>query len=358
MGPKQASHTGKPLLGRDWSRHAEITDPEHHYRHMKMHEDLAERHRDLGNDEKAAHHEKWAKGHHALARNKLSHMEWRPDVEYSSIESGETTHRVGVTISDPGHSSVTQRGERHQRTFRTKASSPEHAIKKAHSHYKKQGYKVHDAWHIEHSSVVEVSTAIPVKDHDEAVHHLHSVTDKVDDHSSSEHQTHIGAVDRKKTGELHSKLVGSGFEHKNQPFGPRDSTKHLYTKGSTKVWVSQPHYTEQEYHPLTHHKVMVQTTAKKEHSSLTDVLKPSVSIKKDADGHPTLAKLSHGRSWIHHQGQPAHHHLKGVAWHAKKMAHHMREAVRHRGSEKGQHHQRKANHHHSWLQKHRQALKG
>lgn len=84
---QQARRTGSPLLGKDWEKHAAITDPEHHYRHMQVHEDAAEREHAAGNHAKAEKHEHWAKGHHALARNKLSHVEWRPNVQHAAVDS-------------------------------------------------------------------------------------------------------------------------------------------------------------------------------------------------------------------------------------------------------------------------------
>lgn len=62
-------------------------------------------------------------------------------------------HKVGVTVSDPNHQSVSMRKEKQQRFIKLSATSKEEALKKAVAHYKKQGYKVHDAFH--HSEIKE-----------------------------------------------------------------------------------------------------------------------------------------------------------------------------------------------------------
>lgn len=65
-------------------------------------------------------------------------------------ESEETNmkHRVGVTVSDPHHTSVSQRKETMYKTVKLSAESKEHAVEKAKQFYKKKGYKVHEANHI------------------------------------------------------------------------------------------------------------------------------------------------------------------------------------------------------------------
>ena len=57
---------------------------------------------------------------------------------------GFDTHIVMVTVSDPGHQAVTQRGELKQRRCRVRADDRESAINTAIKWYRKQGYKVHD----------------------------------------------------------------------------------------------------------------------------------------------------------------------------------------------------------------------
>lgn len=57
---------------------------------------------------------------------------------------GFDTHIVMVTVSDPGHQAVTQRGELKQRRCRVRADDRESAVNTAIKWYRKQGYRVHD----------------------------------------------------------------------------------------------------------------------------------------------------------------------------------------------------------------------
>lgn len=59
-----------------------------------------------------------------------------------------TNHRVAVVISDPTHTAVTMRQHQTRRILRVVAPNPAAAEEKATKHYKKQGYKVHDTYHI------------------------------------------------------------------------------------------------------------------------------------------------------------------------------------------------------------------
>lgn len=65
------------------------------------------------------------------------------------------THRIGVTVSDPKHEMASKRNEKILKHIRVKADSRDQAMEKAKAHYKKQGLKVHDAYH--HSVVTESS---------------------------------------------------------------------------------------------------------------------------------------------------------------------------------------------------------
>lgn len=251
---QQARRTGSPLLGKDWEKHAAITDPEHHYRHMQVHEDAAEREHSAGNHAKAEKHRHWAKGHHALARNKMSHIEWRPNIVHSSAES---THRVGVTVSEPDHPSVSQRGDHHQRTFRTKATSPEHAVSKAHQHYKKQGYQVHDAWHIEQAAI-DPELVSKFTNHPLVQEHPHSVFHQ---HDGSKHHVEFGGdeLEHEKSGhgsheDLHTAIVhaSSDYHHRNKKWSSAASVEETAGHSAdTKWWNSLS--SEQRHHYLRLH---------------------------------------------------------------------------------------------------------
>ncbi len=61
---------------------------------------------------------------------------------------GEQFHKVGATVSDPSHTMISKRKETIFKHVRVKAKSEAHAIEKAKAHFKKKGYKVHDAIHV------------------------------------------------------------------------------------------------------------------------------------------------------------------------------------------------------------------
>ena len=60
----------------------------------------------------------------------------------------ELKHRVSVTVSDPQHTMVSKRKEKIEKKVRISAKSESDAVELAKDHYKKQGYKIHDANHI------------------------------------------------------------------------------------------------------------------------------------------------------------------------------------------------------------------
>jgi len=64
------------------------------------------------------------------------------------FELSEEKHRVSVTVSEPDHLMVSKRKETRQKFVRLTADSNESAVEKAKAHYKKKGFKVHDAEHV------------------------------------------------------------------------------------------------------------------------------------------------------------------------------------------------------------------
>jgi hypothetical protein len=66
------------------------------------------------------------------------------DHEDDKKEMKEGKHVVGVTISDPNHSMVSQRNEKKFRKAKVSAPDKDTAINNALAYYKKRGYKVHD----------------------------------------------------------------------------------------------------------------------------------------------------------------------------------------------------------------------
>lgn len=57
-------------------------------------------------------------------------------------------HRIAVTTSEPDHPAVSKRKETTQRFVRVTAQNKEKAIEQGKKHFKKKGYKVHDAEHV------------------------------------------------------------------------------------------------------------------------------------------------------------------------------------------------------------------
>ena len=66
----------------------------------------------------------------------------------STKSEPELKHRVSVTVSDPQHTMVSKRKEKMEKKVRISAKSESDAVELAKDHYKKQGYKIHDANHI------------------------------------------------------------------------------------------------------------------------------------------------------------------------------------------------------------------
>lgn len=67
------------------------------------------------------------------------------------VQLSEEKHRVQVTVSNPHDQAVTQRGVTHQKFIRIsqdKVKDHKDAVEHAKKHYKKMGWKVHDAEHV------------------------------------------------------------------------------------------------------------------------------------------------------------------------------------------------------------------
>lgn len=102
-----------------------------------------------------------AKEHSSMASYHRDHliqlgaMDGKPSWEMNESKEEEKMqkHLVTVTVSDPHHSMQTKRKEKIMKRVKVSAVDPKDAIKKAESHYKKHGFKVHDSLH--HSVVKE-----------------------------------------------------------------------------------------------------------------------------------------------------------------------------------------------------------
>ena len=78
-------------------------------------------------------------------------------------EMKEGKHVVGVTISDPNHTMVTQRNAKKMRKAKVSAPDKDTAINTALAYYKKRGYKVHDHNYIGlHTEEVDLEENAPV----------------------------------------------------------------------------------------------------------------------------------------------------------------------------------------------------
>lgn len=60
----------------------------------------------------------------------------------------ELKHRVSVTVSDPHHEMASKRKDKIEKKIKLYANDDKHAVALAKHHYKRQGYKVHDANYI------------------------------------------------------------------------------------------------------------------------------------------------------------------------------------------------------------------
>lgn len=103
--------------------------------------------------ERSEHAEHMAKSHsdfyHVLSKKSVPSKHKGislagPKLRKEEVEL-EESHRVGVTYSDPDSSAVSQRSEKKFKNVRVKAESEDEAITKAKKHFKKSGYRVHDA---------------------------------------------------------------------------------------------------------------------------------------------------------------------------------------------------------------------
>lgn len=72
----------------------------------------------------------------------------REDLEENApVAPSLGVHRIGVTVSDPGHTSVSKRNEKVQKFVKVTSNNKESAIERGKKFYAKKGWKVHDAEH-------------------------------------------------------------------------------------------------------------------------------------------------------------------------------------------------------------------
>jgi hypothetical protein len=70
-----------------------------------------------------------------------------------ATDKNSKKHLVTVTVTDPNHAMVSKRKEKIMKRVKVSADDPKGAVAKAEAHYKKHGFKVHDALH--HSVIGE-----------------------------------------------------------------------------------------------------------------------------------------------------------------------------------------------------------
>ena len=70
-----------------------------------------------------------------------------------ATDKNSKKHLVTVTVTDPNHAMVSKRKEKIMKRVKVSADDPKGAVAKAEAHYKKHGFKVHDALH--HSIIGE-----------------------------------------------------------------------------------------------------------------------------------------------------------------------------------------------------------
>jgi hypothetical protein len=109
--------------------------PEDAAAHAKVYLDAYERRGPNHASEKAWDHAKANKDKQYV---KESHAPEAPSIG---------VHRIGVTVSEPDHPAVTKRNELIQKFVRVTSHDKDHAIEQGKKHFKKKGFKVHDASH-------------------------------------------------------------------------------------------------------------------------------------------------------------------------------------------------------------------
>lgn len=70
-----------------------------------------------------------------------------------ATDKNSKKHLVTVTVTDPNHAMVSKRKEKIMKRVKVSSDDPKGAVAKAEAHYKKHGFKVHDALH--HSVIGE-----------------------------------------------------------------------------------------------------------------------------------------------------------------------------------------------------------
>ena len=96
-------------------------------------------------------HEQWKmaqKAYDKAAAKRMVPSMAREEAELDEDVLSEAKHRVSVTVSEPDHPAVSMRKTTKQKTIRVSADDKVSAVARAKAHYKKQGYKVHDAEHV------------------------------------------------------------------------------------------------------------------------------------------------------------------------------------------------------------------
>ena len=78
----------------------------------------------------------------------LARLGMKKAMQKSVKEETELKHRVSVTVSDPQHTMASMRKEKMEKKIRVSAKSESDAVELAKDHYKRQGYKIHDANHV------------------------------------------------------------------------------------------------------------------------------------------------------------------------------------------------------------------
>lgn len=78
------------------------------------------------------------------------------DFKDASEEVAEEFHRISVTVSEPDHTMVTKRKEKQLKYVKVSSGlEKEAAVERGKAHFRKKGYKVHDA---EHAGMIKEAT--------------------------------------------------------------------------------------------------------------------------------------------------------------------------------------------------------
>lgn len=165
-----------------------------------------------------------------------------------TIEEAAGQHKVMVTVSDPNHTTVSQRKEQIMKRVIVNAETKEHAVEKAKQFYKKKGYKVHDAeYHsAQPKSTMKTEEALAEEQLDERNKENATRRKMMDASRGARYKTAGNPVpDREpqhKTAQAHNKAIGRALRNEDTDLEESvkpGETHHIDWDGRSHVYVNK-----------------------------------------------------------------------------------------------------------------------